>query len=352
MSDIYHGWAVGGERNTPDRIYRTQDGGYTWRDISPAEPVPGPDESLVADAFFYDAQRAWVAYGRLDPQSIPETPIVWRTQDGGQSWQASQPLPTDNLFENYHPSDLQFTDPQTGWLLVHMGVGMNHDYVSLFRSQDGGLTWARLLDPYGDGGIQSCTKTAVYFTSPTTGWILGDCQGVAAGALLFQTADGGATWNRVDLPEPPAKPGLFTQLGSGCGVYFPRFFSLEDGLVAVLCTDYANSPQEVDAYLYMTQDGGQAWTVKSYPGGELVFLDTHTGWAFGAQLNRTRDGGASWEVLGSLSQMAHGQFVDLLHGWAIIPGDPYLDVMISHNELLATTDGGVTWSSIQSIVIP
>ncbi len=112
----------------------------------------------AATGFFQDAHTAWVTYAIGGGTPVPTQPVVWHTTDGGATWTASQPLDVTGLAEIYVPSELQFVAGQTGWLLVHVGAGMNHDYVALYRSTDGGATWTRILDPYNDGGIQSCIE--------------------------------------------------------------------------------------------------------------------------------------------------------------------------------------------------
>jgi len=172
-----------------DHVLTTADGGQTWRDVTPPEPAP-KEGNLAAQGYFADAGAAWVIYHSQNEMVIPAAALVWRTQDSGQTWQPSLPLDLQGLNEFYSPSDLVFADSQNGWLLVHVGAGMSHDYVALFRTQDGGQTWARLLDPYGDSGIQSCQKNGLVFPTAQNGWLTGDCGGVMAGAFLFQTADG------------------------------------------------------------------------------------------------------------------------------------------------------------------
>jgi len=59
MLDAQHGWAVGQiAGDSGDSILFTQDGGITWKNISPA--AGSSNRSVLA--FFLDARQAWVIY--------------------------------------------------------------------------------------------------------------------------------------------------------------------------------------------------------------------------------------------------------------------------------------------------
>jgi hypothetical protein len=205
MLDTSSGWAIGGSSGIGDRVYTTRDGGLTWQDVTPPETAGDVQRERVALGFFQSAAQGWVTYFNQGG-APPIQAVVWRTADGGQSWQSSQPLDLSGLEGIYDPSHLLFADAQAGWLLAHVGVGMNHDYVVLYRTSDGGTTWTRLLDPYNDGGIQICQKTGLQFSDAQHGWLTGTCNGVAPGVFLFKSSDGAPLQRPVTLTAPPARP--------------------------------------------------------------------------------------------------------------------------------------------------
>jgi photosystem II stability/assembly factor-like uncharacterized protein len=299
MVDGNSGWAIGGLGSMGDHVLFTADGGSTWKDITPPEPAPSSGNNKSAIGYFQDARNAWVTYAYTG-FIVPTPAVVWRTQDGGATWQASHPLDLSGLSESFAPSDLYFVGGQAGWLLVHVGAGMNHDYVSLYRSQDGGITWTRLIDPNNDGGIQICHKTAILFTDPSHGWLTGDCNSVAPGVFLFKSSDGGITWQFVDLPDPVGAQGLFTDENVACGSYDPFFFSNDLGHLGVRCDNFTVSPMTNNYYVYTTQDGGATWTSSTYPGESLYFFSADIGWAVSLKIQHTTDGGTSWSVLKSV----------------------------------------------------
>jgi len=337
MFDPSFGWAVAGIQAAADHLAITTDEGNTWYDRTPPEPAPAAGEAVKVIAAFYDPQTVWALFYNPEPAPVVELPRLWRTQDGGRTWQASQPLDSSGFVDTFIPSDLQFVDAQTGWLLVHVGVGMNHDYVVLYKTVDGGQIWQRIIDPpSNDGGIQSCYKTALLFTDAQNGWLTGDCNGVAAGVLLYRTRDGGQTWEYVSLPPPPENPGQFEDFTMACGSYSPDFQDAQNGKIAVQCINMETDLRQIDYYLYQTGDGGESWTSNLYPGGRLLFLDDQIGWSLDREIYQTQDGGAAWLRISTVSWDAQFSFLDDQLGWAAAYSE-------DQYALVKTINGGRNW---------
>jgi photosystem II stability/assembly factor-like uncharacterized protein len=356
MRDANQGWAIGNRGlGLQDAILRSADGGLTWRDVTPPLPPATTGAGRQAAAAFVDAQHAWVTYADPTPDPDLKNPAVWSTADGGQTWRTGQPLDMQGVnAESYSPAEFGFLDLQHGWLLAHIGAGMNHDYVVIFTTADGGQTWTRIVDPQKNNLPMSCQKTGLLFQTPLVGYVTGDCQGVASGIYFVRSVDSGATWQDVFLAPPADKPDLFTNQNSMCGVETILFPSPQDALVPIRCSpmgDAANAQR----WLYTSQDGGQTFHPLPVPTqyGTFDFLDPQTGWLIGSfaadatrfTLFTTVDGGQNWRTLANLGWTGRPDFVDSQNGWVIARS-------ADTTALVRTADGGATWQEIKPHVAP
>jgi photosystem II stability/assembly factor-like uncharacterized protein len=345
MIDETVGWAIGGLENVGDHVLSTFDGGTTWTDLTPPEAEADSGDRKTATGYFQDAQTGWVIYTNVSGVN-PSQPLVWRTHDAGLSWQASQPLDVTYPIMYYFPGNLQFINGETGWLLVHVGGGMFHDYIAIYRSQDGGMNWSTIQDPYNDISlIMSCSKTSMLFTDDTHGWLTGDCQGVASGVLLYKSNDGGTTWQEVTLPDPTGTPGLFSNFQAACGSYDPFFVNNDLGHLSVKCTFYKKQPTTYQYFVFTTQNGGSTWTSSPYPGESLYFFSDNTGWAIDNKIQHTSDGGLTWKPIKDVSWTAQMDFISEQIGWGVAKAG---DVM----ALVKTDNGGARWSELNPVVGP
>ncbi len=160
----------------------------------------------------------------------------------------------------------------------------------------------------------------------------------AAGEIVIETSDGGATW------ESRSNLDVYADTFSGVAVG-------PDG--RVVAAGWYNPDEEgshVCAAIAGSADGGASWTTQY----EADYVDgAFTAVAFGAgsgvcavgttgAVVRSPDGGATWsgrEPQGA--RMLEGiDFVDALHGWAV---GLYFTPEAPSSLVLRTSDGGATW---------
>jgi len=347
MKSETSGWAVAsGVNDLNGHILYTRDGAATWQDLTPPEPLdPAAGVVKLAIPFFLDETHAWVVFSNMNhaPQSAP--PQVWFTADAGQSWTASTLLDQGQGADFFAPNMLSFSDVQHGWLLVHVGAGMSHDYVFIFSTSDGGKNWQRIVDPWLDNLDMSCGKTGMIFASPQKGYVSGDCYGVVPASVYFYlTLDGGKTWNPVTLTTPADSPYLFTNQDNACGGYDPTFVSVTNGWLVVKCNHY--DVIHAVNWLYTTTNGGLNWTPYSLPAvvDSIQFIDAQQGWMVGGQsIFATRNGGKSWKELAKLNWTGQPNFATAKTGWVLAKAGVSL-------ALVKSIDGGVTWVEIKPVV--
>jgi len=357
MFDANMGWAIGGPIHIGDHVLRTSDGGQTWTDVTPPEPASPPETPARAIGYFLDEQTAWVAYSYFNGGEA--SGVVWRTTDGGQTWQASALVNWADAGDYFDPTDMQFLDGQNGFLLVHLGVGLSHDYVSLYRTRDGGANWERVADPALNNLQMSCEKAGMVFADSQTGWVTGDCHGVAPGVFLQATSDGGQTWQTPELAPPADKADLFANPEVGCGTYDPTAPSPQFGALVVRCVFFTADPIRTESYLYTTADSGQTWQLSPTPlpvaSASVTFLDDRLGWAQGTadpnnpaaplDVYQTADGGQTWTKVSSVTWSGLFNFVNDQTGWAVAQAADAV-------ALVATTNGGQKWQLLQPQIGP
>ncbi len=339
MFALTTGWGIGKSADNTPMVLRSADGGRTWMDTKLPVDVSIYDGLKMA-GYFLDDQTAWVAPFNESRYPLSEN-SVWRTTDGGKTWNISL-IQTKDLMESYYVSQINFVDNQNGWFMTHVGAGMNHDYIAIYRTTDGGINWERAADPMNDSsGIQGCQKNGFVFSDSQNGWLTGTCNGVAPGVLLFNTKDGGATWNRVELDDPYGYSGLYQSFDAVCSSQYP---DASIGLIhlEVACKNMAAPMDRPIVTLYTSLDGGDSWVQKSIPPGILNYLPEDGLMVIGEEVSISWDGGDSWERQPNAPEGLSAQFVDGEYGW-ILPS--------SGKDIFQTVDGGKTWQSITPLLV-
>jgi photosystem II stability/assembly factor-like uncharacterized protein len=340
MINDQEGWAVGYLQDQLDKLLKTADGGRTWTDVSPPTDS-GSVVSQIAAWEGIDFSHGWAMLGPADPVAPPpEAPVVWSTNDGGASWSASQPLGLPEVADFFIPGEIQFVDLQQGWIMVHLGAGMSHDYIGLYRTSDGGISWQLILDPLSASEIQGCQKTGMSFSSTGIGWLTLDCGGVVPGAGFHMSEDGGSTWIQISLPAPSGSPDLFTN--AYCSTAAPIIFERAIGQLLVLCSSGSSGEIE-ENFVYRTPDGGRTWESHPFPGEEIDVIDSETFWAIGPSLSLTRDGGKTWVQTGTAPWSGEIDFIDIDTGWLSNHPD-------GEPRIARTDDSGESWVTLNTLL--
>ena len=350
MLDQQHGWAVTYSEVVDWHILRTSNGGENWIDVSP--PVQAVEEEgsyLWARAAFLDAGRAWVIYTSTY-RGAPG--LVWRTADGGQTWDRS--LDFLGTVSGVSPAwpELFFLDASTGWLQLDAFFGAGSYGSDLFRSDDGGELWELVMDEERQpasawmvGGLDGWD-----FLDGEHGWSTGS-HPATSGAELYWTSDGGRSWLSQVLPSPEEDPGMLND--TNCRGLSPRLFGPGRGLIWVTCRDAERD------FVYLTLDAGASWQTYPFPAAfdrtSLAILDENRllalGWwvehsqgetrVTGGELYRSADAGAHWQRVSVLDWGGTLEFTDETHGWAFGGSE-------TEPFLLHTQDGGRTWHELTS----
>ena len=358
MVDDFVGWGI----EAVGHIVRTRDGGSSWKDITP--PQGAYDEGGF---FALDANTAWVtpfqpACQTIDCHTAPATATIWRTTDGGKSWQPGQICLARECGgyardpgEFYDPISIQFLNQQTGWLLVSIGQQTGRDNYILYRSTDGGSNWQAVTGEYA--GPDLCGISGIAFLDATTGWMgAANCdagQTRPNRQVVYRSADGGSSWTEIDLPAPADLPLELAQHEYSCGQDHLGLVPRNSIVMEISCKvlDGTRTDQGSAQYHfgYRSDDDGQTWRSFSAVGNEY-FLNSSMGWRLATPksgqpgvLQSTSDGGRTWSPLKPVGWPdARFDFTGERVGWVIAKSS-------AGTALLHTDDGGRSWEDLKPI---
>jgi len=261
---------------------------------------------------------------------------VWRTTDGGASWQDVAPPDStgDTLYR-----DIEATDADHAWLLA---IGSGEDS-KILRTIDGGATWITTFVNDDPNAFYDCMamwpggRNGIAMSDPPDGKF-----------RVIRTHDFWRTWSVVDSSGmPAAASGEFGFAASGTC------------LVAAGARDAFLASGGAASRIYRSHDRGTTWSVVDSPipavadaGGTfgLAFRNPRQGLAVGGDYTDpdngahasayTRDGGRTWTGGGDLGGYRSGvDFVSGRPGTAIAVGTSGADV---------TYDGGRSWTALPS----
>ena len=343
----------------------------------PSVPIPGESPPLPSAT---PAATSLVGAGPpLASPAEPATPSATPT-----------PTPSAPLISSipgFQAGSVTFVSTQDGWVLGTVPCASGGSCLALARTQDGGTTWTPAVAPPA-GFLLSSGGTGVSgirFADQKDGW--------AFGTQLWATHDGGTTWTQVSLPglstevSPPiqdleASAGLVHAVYSTSGG-----FAIATSPVA--SNSWTASPATIPfgagpvpiAQLVLQGSAGWAlendrtvaggarlqggsWSSWTPPCGavggpaalagssaqDVVAVCVQGVWAGGAisvQSYVSTDGGSSFTAMATpLPFSAAAVAAD---GDAPPPAaSPSTSVVVAgvEGELLATFDGGTTWSTV------
>jgi photosystem II stability/assembly factor-like uncharacterized protein len=282
--------------------------------------APGTPSNPVAPGFqprslaFFDADHGIVAGAIVCPTCTKRrTAAISSTADGGHTWSPPTTFgPATASGVTVVPGGLD------AWALV--GTRLEH-------SGDGGTTWSIL---------PNASVSDPSFATALSGWAI---RRSTVSLSVVSTSDGGVTWSAG--PDPcrnAARDAVFVSRTS-----------MDDGWV--VCGGGAAAGSRIQV-VWRTTDGGTTWTRKFHglapePVG-YRFLDDGHGWRWHydfAHLFRSTDGGRTWHDLGpvvggDVLLVADVWFVSDPSGFAIVERGN------GSSRLLASIDGGATWSGV------
>lgn len=299
----------------------------------PGQPEPTWQESVVdADQSFrgIDAvspDTAWIAGSSLTEGGPGK---IFRTTDGGTSWNDVSPPGTEGLGFR----DVEASSATTASVLA---IGPGEDS-RIFRTTDGGETWAETFRNTDEAAFYNCMD---FYPGGKRGLAVSDP--VDGKFRILATEDGGQSWEVLPDEGMPDSTGEFNYSASGdCLVIKGRSAWFGSGGAA--------------SHVFHSSNFGQTWQASdsTIPAGEaagvfgLAFATPHQGIAVGGDFSAPDDGGdataqssagGTWTNAGDLTHLGEdAAWIQGRRDTLVVVGESG-DVMgssISH-------DGGASW---------
>ena len=221
-------------------IYRTEDGGKRWRQLPVTVRFP---EVTVAQGSNPAKRVLRLAANLADPNELygaVEVGGIIRSLDGGEHW--------ENMSHGQYLND--DTVDMHGVLVGRWRSGMIFAIcrAGLFQSRDKGEHWTSArLDPMNQKGQTYCRDIREVPGDPKTMWVAAGADFQSDVGALYKSADGGASWARVNMGVEPKS------------TMFALAFDPRQGKRMFCATNGGE--------VFASGDGGRSWTARPLPEG-------------------------------------------------------------------------------------
>src|SRR5437762_5254825 len=315
-------------------VWETRDAGRTWQPIFDSQPIGSIGALAVSHS---NPNVIYVGSGEADMRSdIAQGNGMYKSIDAGKTW------------THVGLEDSQ----QIGRILIHPDnpdlvyvAALGHPYAAnaergVFRSNDGGKSWQKILGPNNDTGAidldfepgnPRVIYAALWQTRRTPWSVYPPSNGPGSG--LFKSTDGGDHWNAVQgLPANPGRIGIAVAPSTPARVY--------------LVVDAANG----QGGIFRSDDSGATWTRTS--SDARVWS---RGWYFGGITVEPKNADVVYSINVNVyrSDDAGKTFIpvkgapggDDYHALWIDPLNPERRILGVDQGTVVSLNGGTTWSS-------
>lgn len=282
--------------------------------------------------------------------SVGKTGQIILSDDFGLSWEIG--------YETVHRTHFSVSEVVTDSVAFIAGINIANGGVtngSILKTTDQGDTWNKLFNNI---------VNSIQFINDSVGFYCGE----DIPARVYKTVNQGNTWSAYEFSEWTFRPhsvhfindsiGFVGGDGDGSGCYKTTdggtsWIKLTNGMVPndVIGIEFVNDSTGYAIAdwgpLFITHDQGFTWEIEpnigNYPFSKIKFLNEEVGFAIGAMIYKTVNGGVDWyEVPSGFS--GYPWFNDINFPTEYIG---YITLEERENTIIKTIDQGETWFSLE-----
>ena len=346
-------------------LWKTENNGTTFTCLFENEGSPAIGDAAVSKS---NPDILWVGTGTPASGRISLLGDgVYKSTDGGETWRHM------GLTESRHIGRIQI-HPENPDVVYAAAVGYHFSFNperGLYKTEDGGETWEKVLYISEKTGVVDVvldpenpeTVYAAAYHKQRVPWNF-DEDGPESG--IYKSADGGRNWTRLTKGLPSGEIGRI-----GIAVY-PRntdilYASVENGnmrppteeeIERAERRDREPEEQKIGRQVYRSDDGGQSWRRThpeevSFSGGKwygVIYIDPNDPdvvYLPSVPLLRSADGGKTWGEE-EPENIAQGVHVDHHAVW-IDPDDSSHIRLGNDGGLAVSYDFGKTWDFYENL---
>ncbi|NUM48277.1 MAG: hypothetical protein HUU38_26520 [Anaerolineales bacterium] len=297
-------------------LYQSSNGGELWQQI----PLPGLN---LLDFVVNPQDSSTLYYLSLEG--------AYQSTDHGQTWQANRlGLPGEAIIQSLA---IDPSSPATWYAILQEGAG------KLYKSEDNGQSW----NPVQPSGSEAISIQQLAIVPQTTGILYASSNTFGAEGLIHST-DGGMSWNWMVLPTPD------DPIYTGGSV---AFWAMDPQPPVTLYLGLTGTGAPTPTYVYKTTDSGETWTeiYQEYDLLNLViapnspatlYFVKNPGFLGGTDstVMKSADSGQIWQEMGILPARYNSYY-----GWLVVdPQNPNrLYISLGEDEIFISTSAAGSW---------
>ncbi len=321
-------------------VWKTANAGTTWTPVFDAQPSYSIGCVTLDPS---NPETVWVGTGEnVSGRHVGFGDGVYKSLNGGKTWTNM------GLAKSEHIGRILVDprDPGVVYVAAEGPLWSAGGERGLYKSVDGGKTWALSLEISDDTGVTSAEldpadPDTLYAAAYQRRRSVAAFMGGGPESAIYKSEDAGKTWRKLTVGLPKGDVG---KIGLAVSPFDPR----------VVYATVESGPEEKG--FYRSADRGESWEKRnSYISGgtgphyyQEIFADPNRFdrvYQMDPGLRVTDDGGKTWRRVDETNK--HGDN----HAMAFVKGDPGFILNGSDGGVYETYDEGRTWRFFENLPV-